>query len=338
MPRSRGPNLLEPLRDFCVRTLQRSATPHGLVQLLGCFSISWLYRGNLGKGQEPKVTFINSNIGGHSVGTEGGHGGGLQAAELCDNVFIEGLCDKKGPFDWLGLPTWVAPLAALLIIQVVIQVYEEYFKASQRSADFSPSKGRRHEKNKKGAAAKSNKNAHKAQRTAERRAAEAQRASLPSSAAPSSASHPAVAAAASAPSAAPVNASSISSSSPSYSSTSTKSTGVAFSTPSPSDPASASPRPSLLASFSSTMAAVFSPRQCANLVAAHSETGDEQLGGADNTCVVCMDAAMDAGLLHAGSVHVCCCMKCAQLLHESGDDCPLCRVKIESVVRAFVAS
>ena len=53
------------------------------------------------------------------------------------------------------------------------------------------------------------------------------------------------------------------------------------------------------------------------------------------TCAVCMDAPRDAAILHQGSVHICCCMRCARTIHESGGECPICRVPIESVLRAF---
>lgn len=55
----------------------------------------------------------------------------------------------------------------------------------------------------------------------------------------------------------------------------------------------------------------------------------------DKTCIVCMDAPIDAAVLHSGSVHVCCCMDCAQTIYKSYGECPMCRVPIESVLRVF---
>ncbi|KAL3161075.1 hypothetical protein ABBQ38_009458 [Trebouxia sp. C0009 RCD-2024] len=63
-------------------------------------------------------------------------------------------------------------------------------------------------------------------------------------------------------------------------------------------------------------------------------------GGAledDNeSCVVCMSAAVNAGFLHGSSVHKCVCRECAQAVWDSGRrSCPVCRENIQQVIMNF---
>ena len=70
---------------------------------------------------------------------------------------------------------------------------------------------------------------------------------------------------------------------------------------------------------------------------ASSSSDDDESSNGDDTCVICLDAPKDAGIVHDGSVHVCCCLKCARELHRQGQSCPLCRQHIEVVLRTFVS-
>jgi hypothetical protein len=64
-----------------------------------------------------------------------------------------------------------------------------------------------------------------------------------------------------------------------------------------------------------------------------SEVSEEP--GEDRTCVVCLTAPRDAGLVHGGTVHICCCRDCAEMLQKRGQGCPMCRAPIDVVLRAF---
>jgi len=54
-------------------------------------------------------------------------------------------------------------------------------------------------------------------------------------------------------------------------------------------------------------------------------------------CVVCMVGPKEAGFLHAGSVHACCCFDCAKQLELRVTGCPICRLPIEAVVKVHSA-
>jgi len=56
---------------------------------------------------------------------------------------------------------------------------------------------------------------------------------------------------------------------------------------------------------------------------------------ADGACLICMSRARNASLLHGDSVHVVTCMECATDLKQRGEKCPLCRQRIERVLRTF---
>ena len=54
-------------------------------------------------------------------------------------------------------------------------------------------------------------------------------------------------------------------------------------------------------------------------------------------CAICLDCEANATLVHiaASTAHQCCCIDCATLLKERGEDCPVCRLPIDVVCRAF---
>ena len=54
-----------------------------------------------------------------------------------------------------------------------------------------------------------------------------------------------------------------------------------------------------------------------------------------NECVVCLDAARDATIIHGDTGHMCCCYDCALDLKWRGDPCPMCRLPIDAVIRQY---
>jgi hypothetical protein len=58
--------------------------------------------------------------------------------------------------------------------------------------------------------------------------------------------------------------------------------------------------------------------------------------GLVSACVICMDAPMDATIVHEETGHVCCCLGCAKGLQAAGHTCPVCRAPITAVIRHFV--
>ena len=204
----------------------------------------------------PKVTFVNSRVGDKSMDS-----GQDNAAVLCDNVFIRGLCDKLGGTEELSFSKGANIIVALSVIALLaahtsLYVYDRMLSAKSQDAP-STQVARKQRRNKP---AKKSKAGNKS------RAATANR---------------------------------------------------------------------------SITADTTDRHRAAEISAAGQHSGacedeEEQPGSdSDRTCSVCMDAPRDAAILHAGSVHVCCCMECALTIHKSGGDCPICRVPIESVLRAF---
>ena len=66
----------------------------------------------------------------------------------------------------------------------------------------------------------------------------------------------------------------------------------------------------------------------------------ESPGREDSLCIVCQEQAADAGLLHNGTLHRVCCMSCAAQIQRAGrrdSACPVCRQRIEQVVRVYEA-
>ena len=64
--------------------------------------------------------------------------------------------------------------------------------------------------------------------------------------------------------------------------------------------------------------------------------GGESAGLPEGTnCVVCFEEKMTAAIIHGDDSHVCCCMKCAQKLHSSSMPCPVCRKRIDMVVKHY---
>ena len=54
-------------------------------------------------------------------------------------------------------------------------------------------------------------------------------------------------------------------------------------------------------------------------------------------CIICSENPKNATLIHGDTGHLCCCWSCAQVLRSRGDHCPICRQKIDHVIRQFKA-
>lgn len=54
----------------------------------------------------------------------------------------------------------------------------------------------------------------------------------------------------------------------------------------------------------------------------------------DNSCVICYSAPKTSGFLHGDTVHAVVCKTCAQKTRP-GENCPMCRLPIERVVRLY---
>ena len=62
------------------------------------------------------------------------------------------------------------------------------------------------------------------------------------------------------------------------------------------------------------------------------DTGEALNAG---SCIVCMDAPATHAIMPCG--HLCLCNDCAKKLLDAGDDCPICRAKIESTQQIYLA-
>jgi hypothetical protein len=87
-------------------------------------------------------------------------------------------------------------------------------------------------------------------------------------------------------------------------------------------------------------------QQAADAAASRATDGDAATAGAadapaeyvesaetDNSCLICMDKPKNTLLFPCG--HVCACDGCAAILSTQGT-CPVCRAKIEKVIKAFI--
>ena len=58
---------------------------------------------------------------------------------------------------------------------------------------------------------------------------------------------------------------------------------------------------------------------------------------AHETCLICLNEARNATIVHGETGHVACCLTCARILKARGDKCPVCRLTIDSVIQQFWA-
>ncbi|XP_028392354.1 E3 ubiquitin-protein ligase Mdm2-like isoform X2 [Dendronephthya gigantea] len=52
-------------------------------------------------------------------------------------------------------------------------------------------------------------------------------------------------------------------------------------------------------------------------------------------CVICLERPKDATIVHGTTGHVCCCTYCASELFRRGENCPICRAPIQTVIKQY---
>lgn len=55
----------------------------------------------------------------------------------------------------------------------------------------------------------------------------------------------------------------------------------------------------------------------------------------DIACMICNAHERNASLLHGDSVHIVCCLECANDVFRNHGNCPMCRQPIEAVLKTF---
>jgi hypothetical protein len=54
-------------------------------------------------------------------------------------------------------------------------------------------------------------------------------------------------------------------------------------------------------------------------------------------CLICLTDERNATIIHGETGHICCCLRCARILKQKGDRCPVCRLPIAMVIQHFFA-
>ena len=54
-------------------------------------------------------------------------------------------------------------------------------------------------------------------------------------------------------------------------------------------------------------------------------------------CLICLSNERDATIVHGGTGHIATCLGCARILKARGDNCPVCRLPIDTVIQQFWA-
>ena len=54
-------------------------------------------------------------------------------------------------------------------------------------------------------------------------------------------------------------------------------------------------------------------------------------------CLICLTENRDATIVHGGTGHIATCLGCARILKARGDNCPVCRLPIDTVIQQFWA-
>ena len=54
-------------------------------------------------------------------------------------------------------------------------------------------------------------------------------------------------------------------------------------------------------------------------------------------CLICLTDERDATIVHGGTGHIATCLGCARILKARGDNCPVCRLPIDTVIQQFWA-
>ena len=55
----------------------------------------------------------------------------------------------------------------------------------------------------------------------------------------------------------------------------------------------------------------------------------------DNSCLVCFTNVRNAGLVHGDAMHMGVCFECANKIMTSNGACPMCRERVEKVVKVY---
>lgn len=56
-----------------------------------------------------------------------------------------------------------------------------------------------------------------------------------------------------------------------------------------------------------------------------------------DVCLICLTDERNATIIHGETGHICCCLRCARILKQKGDRCPVCRLPIAMVIQHFFA-
>ncbi|KAL3783338.1 hypothetical protein HJC23_011102 [Cyclotella cryptica] len=56
-----------------------------------------------------------------------------------------------------------------------------------------------------------------------------------------------------------------------------------------------------------------------------------------NRCLICLSEERTATIVHGETGHIACCLTCARVLNARGDNCPVCRLPIDTVIQHFWA-
>ncbi|KAG5554317.1 hypothetical protein RHGRI_011991 [Rhododendron griersonianum] len=70
-----------------------------------------------------------------------------------------------------------------------------------------------------------------------------------------------------------------------------------------------------------------------NLIPAKADEGKEDGGGASSSCVICLDAPVEGACIPCG--HMAGCMSCLNEIKGKKWGCPVCRTKIDQIVRLY---
>eukprot|EP00795_Rhopilema_esculentum_P014574 gene14574-5647_t len=64
---------------------------------------------------------------------------------------------------------------------------------------------------------------------------------------------------------------------------------------------------------------------------------DQEEPDESQRCDICLVRRKNATIVHGNTGHICCCMRCAWILKTKGEKCPICRAKIDNVIRHFTS-
>lgn len=79
------------------------------------------------------------------------------------------------------------------------------------------------------------------------------------------------------------------------------------------------------------------PKVCLQIYYLSDCLQEEKPSDAALTCSICFDAPQNVALVHnsTGSAHVAVCITCANYLAQNNKPCPICNMKIDSIIKLF---